>query len=282
VVHLQFALACRRDRERSVGCQSPSPRTFDPHSPRGGRDQSIPGQRGAVRLRWAAGQKSAAGRPVEDLLSTLVRAEEAAPSSPWRAVASVFMLRTAGRTTADLIGPVWPCPATSRPANASSRPEPDLIELALTRCCATSLHCLSPAVPPRSRVRVAGSSRGREGPFFGHAQQTATPGSTSGRRVRHPRGPTAPGLSAAGPHFCLGNRTGVFRGEIFFASCSNFSGSSRSRAGRATHRRFFQHGYAKPAVIRSASPSLPHTASNFHTRGLRPLTFTTKPNTASA
>lgn len=241
------------DRERFRRLSVAFTETFDPTIAGERRDQSI---KDSVDLFDYVGElaRDRSREAGEDLLSTLVRAEEGgAKLTMDELVASVCMLLTAGNeTTADLIATGLALLLRHPEQLRQLREDPDLIELAMHEVLRyESPLQFSPRIPTAD-VEVGGQviPKGAK-VFFGHGSGNRDP-----RQYERPeefniyRGDKRHLAFAAGPHFCIGNALALSEGEVFFRKLfERFSSIEAAGPGELRTDRFFQHGYGSLPVI---------------------------------
>lgn len=226
--------------------------TFDPTIDGERRDKAI---RASVEL-FEYVKDMAVDRtraPGEDLLSTLIHAEEdGSRLSIDELVASVCMLLVAGNeTTADLIATGLALFLDHPDQLIELRKDPALISTAL-------LEVLRYESPLQFSPRIA-NEEVQLGPetlakgskvLFGHASGNRDP-----RQYDRPdefdirRGDRRHLAFAAGPHFCIGNSLALTEGEVFFRILfERFPEITATGPGVKRTDRLFQHGYGQLPV----------------------------------
>lgn len=192
--------------------------------------------------------------PGEDLLSTLVRAEEDGTKLAMdELVACVCMLLVAGNeTTADLIATGLALLLAHPGQLDVLRTRPELIDSALhevlryeaplefsPRIAAEDIPLDGRVIPQGSRVFFGHGSGNRDPRQFDRAEQFDV--------TRNDKSHLA---IAAGAHFCIGNQLAIAEGREFFTRMLERFPLVKL-AGEPAHRtdRFFQHGYASVPII---------------------------------
>jgi hypothetical protein len=244
------------DRERFRQMSVSFTETFDPTIQGERRDASI---RSSVELfdyvRDLAVDRTRA--PGEDLLSTLINAEEDGEKlSMDELIASICMLLVAGNeTTADLIGTGLAQLMAHPDEFAALRADHELIPGAL-------LEILRYEAPIHFAPRIAAEDVELGGVsipkgtnvFFCHGAANRDPRVFDNPDAFDVRRNDKRHLAfATGAHFCIGNSLALKEGERFFRSfLSRYGDITPTKPAELRTDRFFQHGYAAVPVLLGA------------------------------